>query len=525
LGDENMLETFIDSKSKYESNYYKRIQLIFPNLEVGDVIDVVYQIDYKSYELSNCIYLEDDLISLNSKLALRNFSRFELTIYPSKTLKNYEAKTEAGSPVFYWNIKGVGKNPQNEFTAHPQDAPKVAYTLWYPDQQMDYNIVYSNDYDDFHVKTGFKSFTQELSLAGITKEDLTLGENINRIIRYFESDFSWNADRNLPASITPSDCFTKQIMDEKIFFRLIQRYLEENEITYHVGYSSDINEGYFEHGFVALYQLDYRFILIQYADQSEHFLFSPEGKNSYYYMDETPYGCEGNQSIIFTGNRDKVAMSTATIPPSNWSGNKHTANIVLKTTHLSDSTLTLNRKDSFSGQYSMLFRNPSKSYFYKKLNVADTIIKPSEIKEAYPYQVSIKQEDTLPSCFTPFDEQLYAFNAEKLIPNFLFFSSEVKESAGNYSILPFSKQQKYSIYIESPDSITIADNVTNLVKTNSVGTVKTDILQTSAKTIKINYEIKLEKRILATKKENEEYLDLVKEWSNIVGKKWIIQGN
>ncbi|MNY20305.1 hypothetical protein D3C86_1537780 [compost metagenome] len=55
-----------------------------------------------------------------------------------------------------------------------------------------------------------------------------------------------------------------------------------------------------------------------------------------------------------------------------------------------------------------------------------------------------------------------------------------------------------------------------------MGIVKCDIIQTNPKTIKINYEIKLTKRVLATPVENQEYTDLLKEWANIVIKKWII---
>ena len=185
--------------------------------------------------------------------------------------------------------------------------------------------------------------------------------------------------------------------------------------------------------------------------------------------------------------------------------------------------MTFNRRDAFSGQYSIFFRNPSTSRHFKITSVSDTILKPSEVKYVYPYPVSFKQEDTLSTYFSNFDENLYAFNAEKLIPNFIFFEGETNEPIADYSIIPFSKQQKYSIYIESPNPIKVADNVTSLIKSNSVGTVKTEIIQTDPNKIKINYEIKLEKRILSNTSESSQYLELVKEWANIAIKKWVIR--
>lgn len=523
LTDENIKETFMDNKNKYESDYYKRIQFIFPNLEVGDVIDVVYQIDYKSYSLSHCIYLEDDLYSLNSRLSLRNFSKYELTVYPSKNLNNYVVTDKNSSPTFYWNIQGVKKNSQNEFSAHRADASKVAYTLWMPNETFSYDLVYSGDKDRYHVNTGFKDFTVTLNAEGILDKELGPLENLNKIIRFFETDFEWNDDDNKPESIKAVDSYKRRVMDQKTFFRLIQQYLEEHKLTYHIGFTRDLNEGVFEHGFVALYQLDYRYLIIENLGGDEHFLFGPTGKSRFYYLDEIPAACEGNQSILFTDNEGKVSTSSVLLPQSDFNNNKHTATIVLKTGHLSDSTLVINRRDSFSGQHSVFFRNPSSSYRFKIMNVSDTILKPTEVKYIYPYPVSFKQEDTVSTYFSNFDENLYSFNAEKLIPNFIFFEGETKEPTADYSIIPFSKQQKYSIYIESPSTIKIADKITSLVKTNSVGSVKTEIIQTDANKIKINYEIKLEKRILSNENESKEYLELVKEWANILIKKWIIQ--
>ncbi|MNE18462.1 hypothetical protein D3C80_1115020 [compost metagenome] len=304
---------------------------------------------------------------------------------------------------------------------------------------------------------------------------------------------------------------------------MIQQYLEENNLKYHVGFTRNLNEGVFEHGFVALYQLDYRYLIIENTDGSEHFLFEPTSMSRFYYLDEIPAGCEGNQSILFTGDRDKVATSAVLLPQSDLNNNKHTATIIIKTGHLSDTSVTLNRRDAFSGQYSIFFRNPATSRYFKNLQINDTILKPSEVKYIYPYPVSFKQEDTLSTYFSNFDENLYAFNAEKLIPNFIFFEGETNEPTADYSIIPFSKQQKYSIYIESPNPIKVADNVTTLVKSNSVGVVKTEIIQTDPNKIKINYEIKLEKRILSNASESNEYLELVKEWANIVIKKWVIK--
>jgi hypothetical protein len=523
LGPENIKETALDSKSKYRSTYIKRIQFIFPTLQVNDIIDVVYQVDYKSYDLSDCRYLESDLISLNSKLALRNFSQFDLTVYPSKSLKNYKLTQESGSPVFSWEIKNVPKIADNVFRAYPESAQKVVYNLWMPGERLDYDVIYSGDYDQYHVKTGFKSFSEELYAMGIAKQDLSVLENINRITQYFEKEMKWNEDEKMPASIKPSDFFYKNLIDYTNYFRLIQLYLEENEVTYHVGFTNDISDGVFEHGYVGLHQLEYRFLLIELAPGNEHFQFGPAGKNGFYYVDEIPTWCEGNQAIVLSGKPKEVLLSKAVIPQSDWTNNKHVANIIIKTADLSSQKQILNRRDSFSGLYSISFRNPKNAETFKKLNVSDTIIKPTEVKDIYPYNLSIKQDDTLENLFSEFDTKLYAFNAKELIPNYIYFEDEVDESPGTYSILPYSKQQKYAIYIEAQDTIKLADKITTLSKENSVGSVKCDIIQTNPKTIKVSYEIKLTKRTLVTPIENQEYIDLLKEWSNIVIKKWIIQ--
>lgn len=523
LTDEQILETFINRKKQKHSEYIRRIQFIFPNLEVNDIIDVVYKVDYNDYSYSNCIYLEDDLYSLNSRLTFRNLSKFDLTFYPSKNLTDYRQFSDDGIPTFYWNVQGVRKNIKTLFSAHNPDASKIAYTLWLPEQELTYPEVYSRDWERFHVGIGTLNFPKYLYTNGILSEAFGPVENLNNLIRYMEENFSWNPDNNAPETTKAFDYFNQNRIDRKNFFRLIQEFLDKQKIKYQVGYTRNINAGYFEHGLVALYQLQHRYLLIENVDGSEHFLFAPDGIDQMYYLNEIPYYCEGNESILFEGSPQKMKTNMLKLPQSDFNTNKNTATLSLGFRKLADPEITILRRDIFSGQQSVLLRNPQSNELFQSLHISDEILRPEEEKDVYPYQLVFKCEDTVASCISQFDEELYAFSADSLVPDFVFFTEENEEPIGDYSIIPYSKHQKYTIYLKSESELTIADELTTISESNAVGYVKTEIIQTNPNTLKVTYEIKLEKRILENTAENKAFQDLINGWHTLVGKKWIIR--
>jgi len=337
INNDQIFETSMKQKLKYETKFSKRIQLIFPKLEAGDVIDIVYQVDYQEYSLSNTLFLKDDLFSLNTRVSLRNLSQYELSIYTTKNMNDFV--TEKGEiPTFYWNKVNVPRMSDSFFSAVSPSEPKIIYSLWFADQKLDYETIFKRDYDYYTLSVGLKSFSKYLETIGLVQAELNVYSNINRLVNHFQHDFKWSAAKKIPASVNLIDRFKEAEVNHDLFFKYIQNYLDEKKIKYSVGFTSDINNGIFEPGYVALTQLEYRFLTIDDPEGNLHFLFAPSDKDNYYLIDEIPYYCEGNQAVLWEVNEriDDDQFQKLQLPTSDRFSNSHSCTVLLKLTGIED---------------------------------------------------------------------------------------------------------------------------------------------------------------------------------------------
>jgi hypothetical protein len=184
-------------------------------------------------------------------------------------------------------------------------------------------------------------------------------------------------------------------------------------------------------------------------------------------------------------------------------------------------SVQIKRRDSFSGHYSTLIRKNNNNNF-KQLFLQNDSISETEKMEVFPYTLTFKQEFARSGYITKLEDKTYWIKTDSLIPNVLFLEDESKEEMGNYTILPFIKHDKFSIYLESDQAFLLAEKITDLGLNNSVGSIKVEATQVKPTTLKISYEVKLNKRTLSSTLENNLYKELMIEWNNLVQKKWLI---
>lgn len=526
VGAENIIETVEEEKLKFVTRNNKRVQFLFNGLKEGDVIDVVYQIDFDRYLLSDTYYLESDLVSLNTILTIRNTSFYELSIFPSKNMADFIASPTASIPSFTWKRGFVKKVNDGKFNAPHPNSSSVAYSLWHTDKQLTYVDVYKSDLTEYNCAFGGGSISQEMIKAKVfTNEDIKEDKLLKTIEYFTKSGFKWINESEVSDKVKTMDFFDRKVINHTLFFRYFQAFCEEIKMPYEIGYTRNLLDGVFQQGYVTFEQLDIRYLYVKDETGNGHFLFAPARSDKYYRLDEIPYYAEGNSSVLLSGDKINLKnIGMMLLPESSAKQNKHTNNVLVRLGEKSDSVF-IKRNDTFTGHYSHLIKGKDQKNWLKDFAVADTSLVPTSQNAVFPFDVQFKQEKKIgyKSLFTEIDDTLVWFQPKSILPPGVYYEGENINEMGDYVILPFLVYNKFAIYVEAPYALKLAESSRPISITNDLGTLKIELIHVNEKQLKITYEIMVNKRIVSTPSEKANLDSLLTEWKNIQSKKWVLK--
>lgn len=525
LGKEDILETFTKTRNKYGRETVKKIQLIYPQVQVGDVLDFAYQIDLDGFIYSDMLYLEDEIPSMHTRISLRNMTDvLDLTAYSVNGIPKMITSNSGGIKTAYWEKKGVSSIKTDFFNAISPKHPYLVYTLWKPSEDMDYKTIFEYETMTFPYNYGgFTSLTEYFIEQGIFKEEDESFVRLKKIISYLDQECTWNRDKGTKYVKESINFLKKKKVDAVLFQRYIMKFLFENRMAYEQGFTKSLRDGFFEHGFVSLEQLSHRFLIIYDAEENGHFLFPPRGENLFYFLDEIPYYLEGNQSIAIKSEKNALKDQFAVLlPESPGKMNRHKASIVMKLDK--DLGATMKRKDRLNGHYSFLTRGGYSSIWLDELRIApDSVeIEPASVQGYYPYKTEYAQSDLTFDGFQKFGDSLVWFDPSDLLPMGVYQDNEADEELGNYVVLPFLKQTEIAVFIQSESPISIAEDEKEIAYSNSIGEVKAKISKADDTVLKATFSVETKKRYLDNEADIKAFEELLQKYAEISKKKWLL---
>ncbi len=529
LDGDQIIETTSEKKNKYGSERVRRIQFVYPNVEVGDVIDLAYQVSLDGYIFSDLLYLEDEIPSMHSRITLRNFSMLDLSVYKLNNAPPLESKMVSGSQIIDWQKNGVKSMKSDYFNAIPPDHPSIVFVLWRRDENLDYRTWFTADGTDFPQEYEiFRSIEKIFIEEGVIRDGDLPFIQLQSMIRYMENECFWNEDENIYVNKTLSH-LSKQEVNRVLFFRYVMKFLNEKKIRYEKGFTKSLLNGKFEHGFVSLEQLKHRFLVIYDEEDRPHFLFPPRGEGQFYYLDEIPYYLEGNQSISLFGERDFLKeQAMILLPESRNKQNMHTAQIKINL-NKDETESSYSRKDKLSGHYSFLTRDDLGSTWLEELGIAPdsisvlpTLNNGLRTEAMYPYQVEFNQKDRVQVFYEPIDDSIGWLDLSSILPLGVYQDDELDADLGDYLVLPFIKKHAISIFIQNDVGISIAEDVHSIEISNDVGTIKIELFQLNDKVVKVKVSIELTKRYLRGE-DVPKFEELLQKYSEIRQKKWVLK--
>lgn len=529
LDGDQIIETMAEKKNKYGSERVRRIQFVYPKVEVGDVIDMVYEISLDGYIFSDLLYLEDDLPSMHSRISLRNFSLLDLTVYRLNSAPPIESKPEAGGQIINWQANGVKSIKTDYFNALPPDHPTLVFVLWKRGEDLNYGTWYYSHALEFPLDYEvLSSIKKQLIDQGVVQESDDPFTQLRSLIQFCENECSWTDDSNIYLGKT-LDYLTNKKVNEVLYVRYIMKFVKELGLRIEKGFSKSLLNGRFEHGFVSLEQLSNDFLIIYDQENQPHYLFPPSGEGLFYYLDEIPFYLEGNQSIALYGERDILkAQGPQLLPESDVKQNTHSAQIKIKL-ETDSLTTTFERKDKLTGHYSYLTRDDYGDIWLDELGIApDSLeLKPvfsngNRTEAFYPYQVEFEQSNRTEVLFHPIDDTLGWLNLSALLPLGIYQGDELDAEFGDYVVLPFLKRHTISLFFQCDDGISIAEDERKIITSNEVGSVEMSIYQLSESVIKIQVNVELKARYLKNE-DIKSFEELLQSYSEIRQKKWLLK--
>jgi hypothetical protein len=517
---DNIKKTFLKGKFDFSQVNMNRIQIIYPDLNVGDVIDIAYVITFPYYIISDMFYLEAELPSLHTKFALRNYGNMNMTVFNVNSSSAYSRKHE----VCTWERKGVSVQNDGGFNAFHQKSPRFFFSLLPPTYNLNLSLIYSLDTDNYPVKWVFKKKMTLLLIAKeLFSETHTNLFKLDAVINYINA-FDWLDTDEYNANLSLLDYLKDRKINEKLFFRYIHLFLDENEINYDRCFTSHLLNGPFNANVLAFAQFDNRFLSVPDSKNNYHFVFPPESSKRFYKLDEIPFFFEGNDAVLLNGTDISLKeIRDLSLPQSQMYENKHTCQVRMNVNLVDSVSCFSSRKDILTGHFSNLVKNKGASTWMQSFNVSDTILPILNQESKYPYDLEFSQDSLKTNSVEKIDDSLAWVNALDFLPENIFDESDENTNLGNYLVLPFKYFKSFAIYLEVGQGVTVMENDVVIQISNGIGEISAKCMQMSPNMVKLEYQIKLKERIVNGEESVSEYRSFLSKWQEVRTKKWIVK--
>lgn len=500
-------------KEEYSNSIQRRYIVEFPNLEIGDVIDLMYEVKIDTYLLSNTLYIEGNYPSLYSRITLRNVSPFDISAYAMNCAVQPKSKVENGTLTLHWERTGVSKMLDSYFHAPRPDQPCLIYSLWNRGTTLDYAAVYYYDNltypGDFTI---FNSLTQYFADFGVYSMEDPMAIKLQKLISSFQKEYIYDTKLNIEQSSKAFGYIKEKKINEEVFFVIVQKLLRENSVSYWVGYSQSLLKGPFYNGIVSLSQNDQRFLMIDIAEGEQHFLFGPQ-YGRFYFLDEIPYYLEGNQAVGMKGDRGTLdELISVQLPQSTSKENTHFVKLLVKK---EGGSVTMRRDDHLSGHYSSITRGQGQSTWLKRFAFEQERIDHSGQKSIYPYDLDLSTTEVDRLKIVKTGDSLNSFSLKDILERNIFDEDEETiEEMDNYLILPFQKSVKYSIYYQSDVALSLP-SASDIKLSNSIGEISCKSSLVSDKVLSVTVSLVISDRYINGSTEIRDYQALLDQWSKV----------
>lgn len=520
LTKDHFTRTSSNELSKYDEATLERVQLLVPDLEIGDVLDISYTLEYNRYLLSDIMYLEDDLPSMYSRISFRNFSPLELQLFPFNGMPEVKFENDHGNEVTSFEKSNVSALSTDYFNTVPPETPGFNYTLWYQGIDLSYAAIYEADLANFPYNfapgNSFKSLLPELHN---TISELSDMQKLIKFMNFLEVNFEFQPFASSANNALIRDRFKEKVISPRLYTCYVMKFLNDYDIKYARSFSKPLHNGIFRNNLISLEQIDSRFLTVYDEQENIHLVFPPTYNGTFFKLDECPFYIEGNSGIGLLGDSKNLDGDfDIVLPSSNVSTNTKRSMIFATITDFD--SITVKRYDKFEGQFSHLARRKTAKDWFEDWNVYVQDGAVMEMDSVFPYGISFQSDEVgIPMSFRRFSDSLVSFDLSSVIPTGVFEEEELKRPIESYGVLPFVKTESVSMNLDFPGRLNASEGMDAFEFQNTIGSISASARQIGTSKMKIQVKLVVEDRFIE-ESDAKAYMELLEAYHNLRSKKW-----
>lgn len=524
--DENWIRYNAQIKKRPYTEYtFREVFIQYPNLEPGDIIDLVYNIEYPGYVHNKTLYLSDDLPVLQSRITLRNSSLYDLYVYNLDGFPAVSSQINRNSATYSVEKIGVPALSSGAFFYKPNAVPKLNINLWKKNSPLNYAEIYRLDCKKRNVKfDDSERFIDALGLKSTGWNTQVGMVNLLSLQKFLMEEMHFERNLNLPNIYLLKEYYVAKRINSELYMNFIECFLKETGIPYQVGFTNDIWEGQFQPKLISVGQLQKRFFIVQDEQGKTHYIFPPNSKGEFYLLDELPLNYEGNSAVILKG-KDGVLQEAQILhlPDPNEHHNQQVSSLILQINPKNKSKVSGMRYDRFTGHFSSLLRTNSNSDVANELQFSSKPIHFARMEEEYPYELEFEQELIDSLVFNLSSNGSYRLQPAQFLPLGMFFEEEGLQLAEENVLLPFEKEHEIKVLVNSDSTMKVEDAKLDYAFENIIGSVSMKMEQLGEKSLKLTVRIKLYTRMLNTPYKIDAYKELLGEYDRMRKIGWNIR--
>lgn len=480
----------LDFRSEYNDDDIEELRFMVPGVEVGDVIEVVYQVNEMTF--AENVFFHSYLPILTSKLVIANDNQLITDIGTVNNLVEPKISKTSESVEYTWVIKNLPSIEYEYGAIKYEELPYVSLVLrgvqssGVPGVQGTTRILQSNNwgqiYDQFlnaienkmspraEAKRAFKDLMENVQGDDHYQSDLEKIYKLFSIIQDKLEMIPYDKEKTLTAL---ENCIYDGQIDEVNLMYLYYKIFKELDVDFHIGFAKSRYKGVIDPEVASTHDLSAYFFAFHDEGGVLHYIYPSSDEKSYRF-DELPPSIEGTKAVlVYKKKKDNLESSIeyVKLPVSTANDNRMNEQCQVK---FLDSIVELNYRVSLTGAYSTIYREGymrdegllSIDYFVDEDEIIDTSYV-SEDSPFYPYDFTYVSELSAKNPLIKVNDTLWS------VPIGFFLEDNTIDVFGKKRIMDYyplftrSESQKYYLQFESPVKLTNETDIVSEVSNKS----------------------------------------------------------
>jgi hypothetical protein len=504
-----------------------------PGVEVGDIIEYVYELKYRNLLLVDEIFFHKDLPVILSKLTVKLRSGLYARLYYYNGAEHAESYVDGNFLTYSWESKNLPGYSNDQYARESMELPFVLVALK--------EITYKSDFKELHVqvipdswnvvfndiyKHRIENNSDRMARSGTVKRVISEIKEQNpesskfdqfyKFFRYVNDSVEVRDLEDWEVGYKPGYYLHKKFISHRQLYPLYIKAFEEFDIDYRLCLAADKHDMQIDTSVVSPFYFNNYLFRLNFDDLSLYLYPSTEYRK--YELDEIPIQVEATRAFLVPEPGSGEDYSYAILPQGtetdNFTNRRIMINLDLDSTHYSfeskntlsgaistryrhfiDKNLLTYKTDSID-----ILRNFMKKHDEEEEYELDTVYK-TEFQHVYPYKYMFNYEGTAKNIVNQLDDSTFTIPLNSIINNKILPYSNVQRRLNFIPDYPFSDLQSVIIQFNEPVKLLNADNLMMKVK-NEIGIYHLNVRQINPNMILVKSDYKVQKNFIETEKYN-----------------------